>query len=151
MSEEVDEGVEQYLEDTTETPLHEEFTADELIGYYIGIRDRKKEIEEQHKEELKPLNDGLADIEYALSILLDEQGTTSMKGSSGSANYRTYASVKVADRFALDDWVKRTGNTEIYESRVSMTAFQELGLEADPPGTERSEYKRVIVSAPRKR
>lgn len=147
---EVTEEVEQYLEDTSEPPLHEQFTADELIDYYVNIRNRKKEIEEKHKEELAPFVKGLEDIEYSLSILLDGQDTTSMKGSSGTASYRTYTSIKVVDRFVLDKWVQDTGNTEVYESRVSKSALKELNLEA-PPGTEKSEYRKVIVTAPRKR
>lgn len=147
---EVSEEVEQYLEDTEEEPLHEQFTVDELIAYYIGIRSRKESLEAKHKETVKPLNDGLADIEYALSILLDKQGSTSMKCDKGTANYRTQESLKVVDRVVLDDWVKRTGNTEVYESRVNKSALKELGLD-DPPGTERSQYRKVVVSAPRKR
>lgn len=146
----VSEEVEQYLEDTTETPLHEEYSVDELVYYFLQFRKQIEDKEAQLKEEVKPLKKAMADIEYSLSILLDSNDMTGMRGESGSVHYRNQESVKVSDRMALDDWVLRTGNTEVYESRISKNALKDLEI-ADPPGTERSTYRKVIVSAPRKR
>lgn len=111
-------------------------TPAKLIESYLTIRDRKRELETRHKEELKPYNETLAKIELALSQIMDETGLTNLPGGGGTAYRTVRTSVVVADWDSFLGWVRENDLWHMLEHRASKTAVEEVLVETSelPPG-----------------
>lgn len=108
----------------------------DLIAAYLKIRDKKKEIEGRHTEELKPYNDTLYKIETRLGKIMDETGLTNLPGGGGTAYRSIRTSVTVGDWDSLLRWVKETENWHVLERRANKTAVDEILNDTNelPPG-----------------
>lgn len=149
----VADDVEDYLEATTEEPLHKRFTTEQLVDAYIQLKDSIKQKEDDLAEALKPDKKLLAEIETSLSLVLEQAGGDAVKTRAGTAAFRTYQSFRVVDRMALDQFTRENDAAELYESRVAKTMAARILEETGsaPPGVELSEYTKVVVTRPRTR
>src|SRR5262245_34315508 len=60
-----------------------EVTFETRINQYVQVRDKKKEIEARHKEELKPYNDIIEKLETVLLDEFNRVGANSVKTDAG--------------------------------------------------------------------
>lgn len=117
-------------------------TMDEMIGLYVQLRDKKSEIQAQHKAELEPIDIGLSKLESRMQDALAEAGVTQMAGAHGTAFTKINTSVSVEDWDAVLAYVAENDATDILERRVSKTAVLERG---DVPGLRTSQVKTLNV------
>ncbi len=113
-----------------------------LISYYIQLRDRKKEIQAWHKEELEPVDAGLMKLEGMLQERLTEMGVEKMGGDTGTVFTKVNTSVTVEDWDSVVDYVKSNDAFDLLDRRVNKTAAQERG---DVPGLRTSQMKTIQV------
>jgi hypothetical protein len=111
-------------------------TPAEMISAYLQIRDKKRLLEERHKQELKPFNEGLAQLENALAKAMDETGLTNLPGQGGTAYRATRSSVTVADWDSFITWVREAEAWHVLEHRANKTAIDEILNDNNdlPPG-----------------
>jgi len=109
---------------------------DDAIDMFVRIRDKKKELQDDHKEQLKPFNEGLKKLEAILIDHLNNSGAESIRGTHGTVYSITRTSAKVDN---WDDVLQYILDNELYhmlEKRVSKGAVEEY-VEANgepPPG-----------------
>lgn len=97
-------------------------TTAQMITKYIQLRDRKREIEQRHKDELKPYTDMMLQLEARLLAELDRAGVTSMKAKGGTVYRAVRTSVTVQDWDRVFSFIRAHELWELLESRVSKAA-----------------------------
>ena len=117
-------------------------STDKLIEYYIQLRDRKKDMQARHKQELEPIEGGLMKLEAMLQARLDEMGVDKMGGDTGTVFTKVNTSVTVEDWESVVNYVKSNDAFDLLDRRVNKSAAQERG---DVPGLRTSQMKTVQV------
>lgn len=112
----------------------------ELIEKYVELRDRKKAIQERHKQELAPYNEGLDGIESAILNHFDTVGVNSAASDFGTAYRSVRESFTVEDPILFREWVMEQGDLAYFESRASKEAVKQYldATGALPPGIKYS-------------
>jgi hypothetical protein len=100
----------------TKTP-----TMDMLIGYYVKVRDKKRELEAEHKVKLAQYNEMLERLEGNMLAILNAAGVNSMRAPSGTAFTATRTSAKVTDWAAALGYIKEHEAWDLLEARVNKT------------------------------
>jgi len=123
------------------------FTLEQLVEAFVELRDRKKEMEARHKEELAPT---LRKMEKALNLIegiMNEQGVESVRTQYGTPYKSVLSRVKITDWEAarnfvdennLGHWYTRTLSKEGVETYLE--EFGEL-----PPGVEITRITNINV------
>lgn len=104
-----------------------------LIDTLDSIREEKRALAEKEKE----INARYADIEAMILERLDKEGMKKATGGRASVSCSDTVVANLTDWEALTKFIKRTGNFQLFQRRVSDPAFREL-LEAkgSVPGLE---------------
>ena len=108
----------------------------EAVKRYVSLRDRLRAWQHKKKEEEAIKKIELEGIEMWLINRADEDGVESFKTRFGTA-YKTYSEhYNVADWTTFVDYVKETGNFQLFQKRVTSTAAKEIHEETGelPPG-----------------
>ena len=87
-----------------------------------AIRERKRELEGQVKkvaEEYEAAQQGVLDA-------LEAQGMDKGSGKTATASISVTVVANIGDRDMLDKFIKRTGNFQLLQGRLSMPAVREL-------------------------
>lgn len=116
---------------------------DHVVSLYVRLRDRKKEIEARHKEELEPLKKDMDTIEAALLKVFQETGQKSAKTTSGTAYVSEVESIRILDRDAVIDTVAEKGCWDVLNVSVAKKNLRESGIEL--PGIDISSVRKVNV------
>lgn len=113
-------------------------TIETVVAGYRIARDKKAEIEERHKAELKPLREQMELMERWLMKQLMETGSESVKTAKGTAYITKTARVKITDWSTALQHIMDNGLYHVLEQRLSTTQVQEFVEEekANFPGTE---------------
>lgn len=108
----------------------------QIVDSYIKIRDKKKALEAEQKEALKPYNDALEQLEARALEILNQSGVESMKTSAGTVYLSTRTSATIADRSAFMQYIEANGAFELLDVRANKTAVEEYLAEHQdlPPG-----------------
>jgi len=127
----------------------------DLVNEYISIRDTLNE----KRSDFKSFEDGckaeLADLEAQILEISNETGVDSFKTAAGTA-FRTekdYARIAPGAREIVDEWVLKTGNTQIFTSHISKLAVKELmdsGISAAEMGIDYVREDVIQVRKPTK-
>lgn len=107
-----------------------------LVNKYIQLRDKKAELDKQHKDRMAKYNDALKELESRLLDQLNTLGVESARTPSGTA-YRTIrSSVKVDDRDAFISFIRDNDGWDFVESRPNKNAVESYLEEQQelPPG-----------------
>jgi hypothetical protein len=110
----------------------------QAVELYISLRDQKAAIEAEAKEKTAPLNDKMLILEAKLLKALDQTGSESVKTPFGTAYVSTRKSMSIADREIFLNHIRKTGNIDLLEARVSKAAT-EAYIDAEgtlPPGID---------------
>lgn len=142
-----------------------------LTRLYLKLRNSKKELEDQAKARIAPINDGLAQIEGHFLDQMNELSVDSLKNEAGTPYRSRKVSITVADNEAFVDFVLTralaalpvseaardgikkvivdSGQLTLIEARASKTAIETLYEETKefPPGLNRREESTVNVRA----
>lgn len=98
-------------------------SVEKIIGFYIGLRDEKAEIEARHKEELAQIKENMQMAEAALhKLMLDQDVTQLKKKGVGTAFLQEFVSAKVDDWDTVLEYIKEQGRWDLLERRVNKTA-----------------------------
>lgn len=118
------------------------------VGQFVKLRDKKAEIEERHKEELRPINEALEGLKEVLKAGLDQVGADSIKTSCGTASFTTKASASIADKEVFWTHVVTSGDFSLIDYKANVTAVRDW-IEANQgqhvPGVNYSSYRDVNV------
>lgn len=112
------------------------WTAAQMTSTYIHLRDRKKALEAKHKEELRPINEAMDQLEIMALQHLQGNQMTSMATEMGTVFLVTRRSYKVEDRETFRSWCEQQGRTDFLEARPAKSVIDEY-IEAGnalPPG-----------------
>lgn len=104
---------------------------EQIVQFYVALRDRKVEMEARHKEELEPIKHDMELIEAALLKLMHEQHVESFKTAAGTAYETIATSVKVRDWNAVLEHIITNNLWNWLEARVNKTAYLESGTALD--------------------
>ena len=108
-------------------------TLDKAIASYVKIRDRKKELEARHAEELAPVNTMLDRLEAFMLDAMDQAGLNSIKSVHGTAFKSTRTSAKVLDWDLTLDFIREHEAWDLLERRVSKKAAEAIIEETKEP------------------
>lgn len=113
-------------------------TLAQLTEKYIALRNRKKEIEERHKDELRPFNEAMDQIELLALDYLNQQSVSSLKTDGGTCFKVARRSYKISDAESFLNWVENNGRSDMLEKRPAKSVIDEYveSGEALPPGLE---------------
>lgn len=121
------------------------------VGQFVKLRDLKSEIEERHKEELKPINNALEGLKQELARGLDALNVDSAKTACGTVSFSSKASAALADKSAFWTYVVTTGSFDLLDYKANVTAVKEHIENHNgqaPPGVNFSTFRDVGVRRP---
>ena len=87
-----------------------------------ALREEKRKIAEREKE----LNAAIADIDTQLFDYLDEQGVDRISSNGITLSISENVVPQVTDWNDVYNFVQQTGHFQLFERRMSSTAFREL-------------------------
>jgi hypothetical protein len=126
-----------------------QLAADDLIGVYRNLRDRKEALVEEQKKVIDPYNVQLKLIEGELLKRMQAGSVNSLPTDQGTAYTSTVASVKVANSGVFFDYLKESGHWELADIRAAKKEV-EAYVEKEqslPPGLD---INRIIKCGVRK-
>lgn len=113
---------------------------DMRVAQYIKLRDKIKEIETKHKEELKPYKDTLEKLNAVILQHLTQVGGESIRTSAGTAYVTEKKSATLADPQAFMEYVIGNEAWDLLDRKANVTAVTDFISEykAPPPGVNYS-------------
>jgi chromosome segregation ATPase len=111
-------------------------TVDDMVNAYVVLRDKKKQMQDKHKEELAPINKKLDTLEMGMLAHLNHEHAESVRTCHGTVYRIKRTSTKVDDWDAALEYILTNHLEHMLERRVSKSAIEEF-LEANgelPPG-----------------
>lgn len=110
------------------------------VDQYIRLRDKIKEIEAGHKEELKRYKDTLEKLNAVILQHLTLVGGESIRTAAGTAYVTEKKSASLADPAAFMDYVIANGAWDLLDRKANSTAVADYIAEHDapPPGVNYS-------------
>lgn len=106
------------------------------VDQYVKLRDKIKEIKDRHKDELKPYNEAMEQLEAMFLDHLNNTGSDRIGTSAGTV-YRTEKKVaSLADKTAFWTYVVTHADWDMLDYKANPTAVAEY-VEANktlPPG-----------------
>lgn len=114
-----------------------------------GMTDRLVELRETKRgfeAEITKVEAEYKEIEERLMKKLEAEGTDKGAGKLGSVSVSSSTVADVQDWDALNAWIKKTGNFQLYQRRISDPAFRELmETKGAVPGIDPFTKKRLNV------
>jgi hypothetical protein len=115
-----------------------------IIDSMHALRERKRALD----EELKKLDAEYREEETLLMERMTAEGTDKGSGKLASASITTGVIADVQDWAEVEKFVKRTGNFQLFQRRVSDAAFRELlETKGSVPGIKSFTKRRVNLRA----
>lgn len=117
------------------------------VEQYLKLRDKIKEIEAKHKEELKKYKDTLEKLNAVILQHLTQVGGESIRTASGTAYVTTKKSASLADPQAFMDYVVSNEAWDLLDRKANVNAVEDFIGEhkAPPPGVNYSTTSLVGV------
>lgn len=119
-------------------------TPERAIENYLKLREKRDAIKDAHKDQLKPYNEVLTQLEGYLLGVLNTAGVQNMKSKTGTVYKSVDTSVTCNAWSKTLDWIREHEAWEMLEARVSKTAVMAHQEEVGeiPPGVSvRQEIK----------
>ena len=106
------------------------------IGQYVALRDRKRAIEAQHKEQLKPFTQVMDELEGKLLEYMQQIGSNSIATDLGTAYQITKQSATIKDGAAFREWIIGHQRFDLIDWRANAKHVFEYIVEhkVQPPG-----------------
>jgi hypothetical protein len=123
----------------------------QMIDQYVQLRDRKRLIESQHKEALKPYTDLMEQIEGVLLDMMQRGGVDSLNTAGGTAYQSLKKKATIKDGTAFRAFVIAQQKFELVDWKANANAVFDFITEnkgTPPPGVNASSYVKVNVRRP---
>jgi hypothetical protein len=123
---------------------------DDVIAAYMKLREQKKQLEAQVKDQVSAINAKLDKLEAWVKEQADTQGVTSFKTKHGTAFLTTTDYANVADWDAVLGFVRENEAYDMLEKRISKTAVRSYidQHKAVPPGVNYGTKLEVNIRKP---
>jgi len=117
------------------------------VEQYVKLRDKIKEIEARHKEELKPYKDTLEKLNSVILQHLTQVGGESIRTQAGTAYVTEKKTASLADPQAFMDYVVTNSAWDLLDRKANVKAVTDYIDEhkAPPPGVNYSTTNMVGV------
>lgn len=122
---------------------------DELVGKYIQLRDKKAEMDAEHKARVSKITEALDKIEYVLLKEFHASGMDSVKTSAGTAYTQTRMSATVADWDIALKFIRDHDAYDMLEKRVAKSAVEAYIEETGTPPPGVNIRQEVVVNVRR--
>ena len=119
----------------------------ERVREYVAVRDKIREREAVHKEELKPLKLVLDKISGILAKHMDDTHSDGIRTEAGTCYRTTRWTASLADAEAFIRFVRDTENFDLLDRKANATAVRDY-VEANhalPPGVNLHQIQQVGV------
>lgn len=105
-------------------------------GFYVKLRDKKREIEERHKSELSEINSTMEKLTALMMDTLNNVGAQSIKTSEGTVYVSARYSASLADPQAFMSYVIDNKKFDLLDRKANATACRDFVEEHGslPPG-----------------
>lgn len=117
------------------------------IGQFVALRDKKKAMQDRHKEELKPINDALEKLGNLLLQHLHDTNQENAKSASGTAYTTLKKSATISDPDAFRRFVIGSEAWDLLDFKANAPAVSEfiVAHNAPPPGVNYSTHVEIGV------
>ena len=92
-----------------------------IVGTFQQVRAKRK-----LDAEIKDIEQRYETAQQAVLALLEEQDTDKATGKTATASISVAVVGSIEDRDALDAYMKKTGNFQLLQNRLSLPAMREL-------------------------
>lgn len=113
------------------------------VALYVELRDKIRALTAQLKEDLKPYQQGIKDLDVLLLKVLQDQKAVSIKTTSGTIYQRTESSATVKDKKAFVDFVIEGQHWDLVDWRANKVQVREFPEAV--PGVNLSAYMTIGV------
>ena len=123
-------------------------TPDQLIGFYVALRDRIDAENKKFAERLEPAKSKMARLGGVLLAVLQAQGAESLKSANGTVYQTVKKSATVSDKGAFRDFVIDNHAFELADMKANAPAIEEYVSEHGgnlPPGVNYSTFMTIGV------
>ena len=110
---------------------------DERVKQYIALRDKIKELEDAHKEKIKPYKETLEKLNTVMVTHLTAVGADSVATEFGTVYRTTKKNATIADMALFWDWVMTNQEFDFVDKRANSSRVEEYVTEHQgelPPG-----------------
>lgn len=117
------------------------------VGQYVKLRDKIRELEKAHKEQLKPFNEALDVLSNILLTKLNADNVESIRAENGTFFKTTKKSASLEDPDAFIKYVIANKLWDLMDRRANVKAVEDF-LETHktlPPGVKYTTYEDVNV------
>lgn len=120
---------------------------DKRVDQYIQLRDKIRDMEAKHKEQLKPYKEALDLLNAALVQHLNAIQAESVRTNYGTVYKTTKDSATISDSTAFWEHVLRTKDFDLIDKRANKTAVRDYIEDngAPPPGVNYTQVSEVGV------
>jgi len=121
------------------------------VAQYISLRDKKKLIEKQHKDQLAPFVALMEEIEGMLLNYMQRSGSNSIATDGGTVYISTVPRATVSDAAAFRSWVISNNLYELADWRANAPRIMDFINEHNgqvPPGVNPSTFTSVRFRRP---
>lgn len=122
---------------------------DELVGKYIQLRDKKAEMDAEHKARVAKVVEALDKIESVLLKEFQASGMDSVKTSAGTAYTQTRMSATVADWDIALKFIRDHDAYDMLEKRVAKSAVENYIEETGTPPPGVNIRQEIVVNVRR--
>lgn len=122
-----------------------------IVAQYVQLRDRKRLLEKQHGEQLKPFADLMEELEGMMLNYMQRTGSNSIATDGGTAYLSTVPRATVKDASAFRSWVIANNLFELADWRANAPRIFEYINEHNgqvPPGVNPSSFTSVRFRSP---
>jgi hypothetical protein len=122
----------------------------DLAAKFVRLRDKVKEIEKKHEEELKPFREARQQLEGIFATALDAANVQSMKTTGGTISATIRNSATVEDMDAFRSFVVNMGEWDLADLRANAPAVKSWSEENKqlPPGLKFTQMRAISVRRP---
>ncbi|RLC12730.1 MAG: hypothetical protein DRI24_16975 [Deltaproteobacteria bacterium] len=99
---------------------------EKAVAKFIKLRDDKKALQDQHKEQLAPYNEAMTKIEALVLALLIKQGANSIKTPAGTVYTSTTTRPKIDDWRVLRPFILENDLIDMMIQKLSPDAVEQF-------------------------
>lgn len=121
------------------------------VAQYVALRDKKRLIEKQHKDQLAPFNNIMAELENLMLSYMQRTGSNSIATDGGTAYLSTVPRATIKDPAAFRSWVIANNMFDLADWRANAPRVMEYINDNGgkvPPGVTPSSFTSVRFRSP---
>lgn len=122
-------------------------TLDQITEYYVSLRDYRSQLKNQYDEADGKAKDTMSTLETEIMRRFNEMGVDSAKTAHGTAYISRTIQPKCTDWTSFWAHIQATGNFDLLQKRVGVTAIKTMIDEtgAPPPGIEVTTVREINI------